>query len=207
MTEQTSLFSLGFMSQIAVKDRIIGTALGLFYAHGLRATGIDRIIRESGVAKASFYRHFPSKDLLIAEVLRHWHEADFAALRQAVEAVEPKLRPLEVFNVLSERAQAEGYRGCALNNAVAELADRSHAGFGFVIEARAEIRQWFEALLSDAGFADMAAELSQEWLLLYDGALTVALRQPAVGRVAYVTAERVLQQIQLKRLLSKSLVP
>lgn len=193
------------MSQISVKDRIVGTALELFYAHGLRATGIDRIIRESGVAKASFYRHFPSKDLLIAEVLRHWHEADFAALRQAVEVVEPKQRPLEIFTVLAGRAQAEGYRGCALNNAVAELADRSHAGFARVVEAKAEIRQWFETLLSEAGFADLAAELSQEWLLLYDGALTVALRQPEAGRVAYVTAERVLQQIQLKRLLSKRL--
>ncbi|MFT4089090.1 MAG: TetR/AcrR family transcriptional regulator [Asticcacaulis sp.] len=193
------------MSQTSVKDRIAQTALGLFYAHGLRATGIDRIIRESGVAKASFYRHFPSKDLLIAEVLRQWHEADFAALRAAVEAVEPKLRPLEVFNVLSVRAQAEGYRGCALNNAVAELADAAHAGHVFVGEAKSELGQWFEDLLSEAGFADMATELSREWLLLYDGALTVALRQPEAGRIAYVTAERVLQQIQLKRLLSKSL--
>lgn len=193
------------MSQISVKERIIATALELFYTQGLRATGIDRIIRDSGVAKASFYRHFPSKDRLIAEVLQHWHEADFAALRQAVEAVEPKLRPLEVFNVLAERAQAGGYRGCALNNALAELADASHAGHACVLAAKAEIRQWFESLLSEAGFADMAEALSQEWLLLYDGALTVALRQPEAARVAYVTAERVLQQIQLKRLLSKSL--
>jgi len=193
------------MSQLPVKDRILNVALDLFYSQGLRATGIDRIIRESGVAKASFYRHFPSKDQLIVEALKRWHAADFASLRQAVEAVEPKLRPLEVFNVLALRAEAETYRGCALNNALAEQADKASAAHGFVCEAKAEIGLWFADLLAAAGFADMAGELSREWLLLYDGALTLALRQPEAARVAYVTAERVLQQIQLKRLLSKNL--
>lgn len=193
------------MSTVPVKDRILDTALGLFYANGLRATGIDRIIRDSDVAKASFYRYFPSKDRLIAAALQRWHETDFTALRNAVEAAEPKLRPLAVFDVLEKRAASAGFRGCALNNALVELTEPDHPGVVYAREAKAELRQWFESLLIEAGFADMATELSAEWLVLYDGALTGTLREPAAARTAHATAERVLQQIQLKRLLSRNL--
>ena len=51
------------------RSRILDTATRLFYAHGLRAVGVDTIIAESGVAKATFYKHFPAKDDLIAAYL------------------------------------------------------------------------------------------------------------------------------------------
>ena len=61
-------------STLPARERILVTAHELFYRDGLRATGIDRIIAESGVAKLTFYRHFPSKDALIRTFLDYRHE-------------------------------------------------------------------------------------------------------------------------------------
>lgn len=101
------------------RERILLTAHELFYREGIRATGIDRVITESGVAKVTFYRHFPSKSDLICAFLEHrhrrwmeWfvdalgrHGADMSALSQA----------------LAEWFNAPGFRGCAFINSVAEL--------------------------------------------------------------------------------------
>ena len=61
-------------STLPARERILVTAHELFYRDGLRATGIDRLIAESGVAKLTFYRHFPSKDDLIRTFLDYRHQ-------------------------------------------------------------------------------------------------------------------------------------
>ena len=71
-------------SPLSARDRILQTASRLFYREGLRATGIDRIIAESGVAKMSFYRSFASKNDLIAEFLRQRHVAWMERFRAGV---------------------------------------------------------------------------------------------------------------------------
>ena len=67
------------------RERILQTALKLFYENGIRATGIDRIIAESGVAKMSFYRYFPSKTDLVAEYLRNLNDLWMEWFTTAVE--------------------------------------------------------------------------------------------------------------------------
>ncbi|ESQ79097.1 TetR/AcrR family transcriptional regulator [Asticcacaulis sp. YBE204] len=192
------------MNKPGVKDRILQTALPLFAASGFKATGIDRIIAASGVAKASFYRHFPSKDDLVLACLEGWHVSQFAALKMKVEESDDKSRPLAVFEVL---AGDNGFRGDLLITALIELGEDKAAVTAMVALARRQMREWFEALLRAADFADMAEVLSHEWLLLYEGAMIATVRAPQEhpARRARAAAERSLQQIQLKRLLSKTL--
>jgi len=105
----------------AARERILLTAHDLFYGEGIRATGIDRVIAEAGVTKATFYRHFPSKNDLIREFLeyrhRRWVDWFVAALRRhgnSADALVP---------ALAEWFGDEGFRGCAFINSVGELGD------------------------------------------------------------------------------------
>ncbi|RYM62776.1 TetR family transcriptional regulator [Serratia liquefaciens] len=107
------------------RQRILLTAHDLFYRDGVRATGIDRIISESGVAKVTFYRHFPSKNELIEAFLAYRHEQWLSwfsqSLAQYVEQfgdVLPALVPC-----LVEWFSDPHYRGCAFINTAVELAD------------------------------------------------------------------------------------
>jgi AcrR family transcriptional regulator len=108
----------------SARDRILHTAHDLFYRDGVRATGIDRVIAESGVAKLTFYRHFPSKNDLIKAYLAHRHRLWMDWLTDALARHRMRGRgvaPLLVA-VFKEWFESEGYRGCAFLNVVVELA-------------------------------------------------------------------------------------
>ncbi|WP_198117994.1 TetR/AcrR family transcriptional regulator [Massilia rhizosphaerae] len=109
------------MAQPSARDRILDTAKRLFYRDGFRATGIDRIVAESGVAKMSLYRHFASKDDLIAAFLDWRHEHWTAWFTAAVDARLARGEGLAaVADVLGEWFGQDDFRGCAFINAVAE---------------------------------------------------------------------------------------
>jgi AcrR family transcriptional regulator len=102
------------------RERILRTAHDLFYRDGIRATGIDRVIAESGVAKVTFYRQFASKDDLVLAFLDFRHERWMAWFADAlarhggtVAAIAP---------ALAEWFRSADYRGCAFLNSVGELA-------------------------------------------------------------------------------------
>src|SRR6478736_1692930 len=106
------------------REKILATAFRLFYAQGFRAAGIDTIIAESGVAKATFYKYFPSKDDLILTYLDKvdgvWTGQLHAAAASAGE--NPADQLVGLFDALYSSCQREGYRGCAFINAAAESA-------------------------------------------------------------------------------------
>jgi AcrR family transcriptional regulator len=110
-------------STLPARERILVTAHELFYRDGLRATGIDRIIAESGVAKLTFYRHFPSKDALIRTFLDYRHERWMAwfvdALGRHGAVPGGGLKPLG--DAMAEWFNDPAFRGCAFINAVAEV--------------------------------------------------------------------------------------
>jgi AcrR family transcriptional regulator len=104
---------------LSARERILLTAHDLFYREGIRATGIDRVIAESGVAKVTFYRHFPSKHDLIREYLGYRHQCWMVwfvdALQRnggSAEAIVP---------ALAEWFSDAYFRGCAFINSVGEL--------------------------------------------------------------------------------------
>lgn len=107
----------------AARDRILLTAHDLFYGEGVRATGIDRVIAESGVTKVTFYRHFPSKNDLVRAFLDYRHErwmhwfVDALARHGASEG----RVATPVVAAMREWFESEAFRGCAFINSVVEL--------------------------------------------------------------------------------------
>lgn len=102
------------------RERILTTAHNLFYLYGIRATGIDRIIAESGVTKVTFYRHFPSKNDLVRAFLEYRHQRWLTWFTDAIERYGQDVYAIEP--ALSEWFQKEEFRGCAFINTVVEMA-------------------------------------------------------------------------------------
>jgi AcrR family transcriptional regulator len=102
------------------RERILDTASRLFYRDGLRATGIDRIIAESGVAKMSFYRHFPSKADLVRQFLDRRHEQWMAMITTDIEAHFAEQGLGAIATALENWFRQPDFRGCAFINSVAE---------------------------------------------------------------------------------------
>jgi AcrR family transcriptional regulator len=131
------------------RRRLLDTATRLFYAGGIHAVGIDRIIAEAGVAKATFYKHFPSKDELVVAYIE---EQD--RLGRAATAALPKQPPREmiaaIMGRISEAVVAGGWRGCPFLNAAAEYPDPT-SPVRQAIDAR---RSWYHDSLRDLLEAD-----------------------------------------------------
>lgn len=176
------------------RERILAAADRLFTAEGIRAVGIDAILRESGCAKATLYVHFHSKDGLIAAYLA----ARAARLRERLgrdlSAVhDPRARPVALFDVLGAVLAEREWRGDPLLGAAVErctdLPDQA--------EAVAEHRRWLavllEALAREAG-APKPETAGRQLLLLHDGVMAEAFygNGPAAAAEARSVASRLL---------------
>lgn len=172
------------------RERLLDAANELFYAEGVQTVGIDRIIEHAGVAKASLYSTYGSKEALVRAYLESRHAATLARLRQAVQArQDPKARLLAVFDAQARIFADPDFRGCAFVTASAE------APHGGLIEQaadgyRAEIRNLFGELAKEAGAPDPDL-LAWQLQLIYDGGgLSVRMdRSPSVASVARAAAE------------------
>lgn len=180
----------------AARERILDTAFSLFYARGIRAVGVDLIIADSGVAKATFYKHFPSKDDLVVAYLDKVDGVWTGQLHAAAQAAgdEPAAQLVGLFDALGTACRREGYRGCAFINAAAEsqpgtpVHDRT-------VAHKAAVLAWVRDLAEQAGAPDPAA-LARSLTLLLDGGLASGSldadpEAPAVARAsarALVTA-------------------
>ncbi|MBG0826829.1 TetR/AcrR family transcriptional regulator [Planomonospora sp. ID67723] len=137
------------------RARILDTATRLFYAEGVHTVGIDRIIAEAGVAKATFYHHFPAKD----ELVRAYLEAEHRRQRAAAETVRavsagPREMLLAIFDYLGDNGAAPLFRGCPFTNAAAEYPDPAHPVRRAVADYRRWNRELFRDLLAGAGHPD-----------------------------------------------------
>lgn len=152
------------------KQRILDTANELFYGDGIRVVGIDRLISVSSVTKATFYKHYGSKDALILRYIRGRHEAmreEISTLVEETPDAEAALR--EIVADLVAKIPAPGFRGCAFLNAAAEFPDPVHP----VREVVTTHREWYTdvvaGLLSRIGHP-MPGDGADEFLLAVDGA-------------------------------------
>jgi AcrR family transcriptional regulator len=111
------------IDDLSPKERILKTASDLFYKHGVNSVGIDRIIAESGVAKMTFYRHFPSKCSLVAEYLGDRDHAWQRLLDQFTgDTSKPALeRLLAIFDALEQSIKSPGFYGCPFIKTLAEF--------------------------------------------------------------------------------------
>ncbi|MET8419484.1 TetR/AcrR family transcriptional regulator [Streptomyces sp. NPDC005134] len=156
--------------QRPARDRILDTACELFYAHGIHAVGVDRLIAESGVAKATLYKQFPSKDDVVAAYLRRMDDRWRRQLRSAALAAgdDPREQLFGLFVAL-EHAAREGTLGCAFINAVAEY-DPGSTAHSITAEHKRTVRAWVRDLAATAGARDPDT-LAFQLTVLIDGTL------------------------------------
>ena len=172
------------------REKILATAFRLFYAQGLRAAGIDTIIAESGVAKATFYKYFPAKDDLILAYLEKVDGVWTGQLHAAAVAAgpDPAARLVGLFDALASACRRDGYRGCAFINAAAESASgtRIHAR---TVAHKEQIRAWIRDLAVQAGAPD-PDQLARSLTLVLDGGLASGVldADPAAATAARHTA-------------------
>lgn len=154
----------------AVRDSILEIAGDLFYREGIRAVGIDRIIAESGAAKATLYRHFPSKEQLVLAYLEDRHHRIISSLLANLEqAARPaRDRILQVFEILRGKADTDPFRGCAFLMAVSEF-----EGVEPISRIAREHKSALKAIFRDAAIelTENPDALSDEIAICYEGAL------------------------------------
>lgn len=170
------------------RERLLAAANDLFYAEGIQSVGIDRLIEHAGVAKASLYSTFGSKEGLVRAYLDDRHAMLLARRRKAAAAApDPRSAILAMFDSMGQEMKRPDYNGCAFSRATAESAE------GGVIDAaadawREDLRAMYRKYAADGGAADpdlLAAQL----LMLADGGSQAAKLErhsdtPAVLRAA-----------------------
>jgi AcrR family transcriptional regulator len=130
------------------RQRIIDTALRLFYQQGFRATGINQIIAESEVAKATFYSHFPSKEKLCVTYLQARHGIWMGWLKESVERrTSPAARLLGVFDFIRDWMSGCDFRGCAFLNIASEIPDLDSEIRGEVVHHKDSLKSYIGLLL------------------------------------------------------------
>ena len=157
------------------RDLLIETALDLFCRDGFHATGIDKILAESGVAKMTLYNHFTSKDELILAALHRRDEMFRNDLRRKVEkrAKTPRRRLLAIFDVLGDWMASRDFNGCTFINASAEYGKRDDPIHAAAVEHKRLIGAFVRELTEASGVKDPDA-LAQGLMLLMEGAIVMA---------------------------------
>jgi AcrR family transcriptional regulator len=155
--------------RVTPRERLLQSANELFYREGVQSVGIDRIIEHAGVAKASLYSTFGSKDELVHAYLEHRHEVIAARIQAAVDTQStPWGKILAIFDSQAETMRRPDYRGCAFAAASAEAKPG-----GSVEQSTRSYRAWMRGLFSElstrAGARDPEM-LARQLQLLYDGA-------------------------------------
>jgi AcrR family transcriptional regulator len=165
-----------------VRQRILETAIDLFYRQGFRATGINQVIKESGVAKASFYAHFPSKNDLFYEYAREMARRDLAQIQHEVRAL-PTARDrfFGPLRVLVPWFLESEWRGCPFQNIMPEIPPEDQRARSVTRHHKVNFRNYFRELA-----ADLVAEepelkgldctaIADTYLILFEGSLATAV--------------------------------
>jgi AcrR family transcriptional regulator len=178
------------------RERIVRAAGDLFYAEGIHAVGVDRVTAAAGVAKATMYQKFRSKDELVAACLQRRAEQWRASVADPVLALSGSAarRVGAVFERLGKTFDAPGYRGCPFINAAAEYPGPDGPVAAAIAAHRAQVRGLFAELLADVPAARRAA-LTDQLVLLYDGTMVGAQldQGPRAARRARAAARQLLE--------------
>ena len=156
----------------AARDRILATADRLFYGEGIHAVGVHRLVEESAVTRVTFYRHFPSKEDLIAGYLEGRAARARRRITQVIEDSNGDARAAltELGRVFTSETFAAEYRGCPFVNASAEFAAPGHPARVLATAQRAWIADTIERLLRDVGH-QAPASTARQLLMLQTGAI------------------------------------
>ena len=173
----------------SARERLLAAADELFYREGVQSVGVDRIVQRAGVAKASLYNLFGSKEELVQAYLDARHTATREQTERALTRFRtPRERLLGVFDAQGQIFTEPDFNGCAHISASAEA---RHGGpvEGATDRYRLWVRTLFTDLAQEAGVAD-AESLARQLHLLYDGAgLSARMdRDPSAATTARAAA-------------------
>jgi AcrR family transcriptional regulator len=167
--------SISKNERISPRERVLSAASDLFYRHGIRAIGVEAIADAAGTNKMTLYRHFSSKDELVAEYLRRLAEQAKSTWDQ-LEGDHPGDPPAQLRSWLEEMAAhvASGdERGCPLANAAVELPDKDHPARRVIEAFKSAQRERLIQLCAAAALAEPEM-LADELFLLLEGARVTA---------------------------------
>ncbi|MEU8154564.1 TetR/AcrR family transcriptional regulator [Micromonospora sp. NPDC048986] len=185
--------------------KLLRTATRIFYAEGIHSVGVDRIIAEAKVTRATFYRHFPSKDDLILAYLREVHQLERGMVDDALAANRSPVEPLlAIANSIAQNIQSPGFRGCAFLNAAAEYPDTNHP----VHQELTAHRQWFldtiTALMAQV-HEETADPAARHFVMLRDGAMAAGcLSDPTLVSETFLRGVEGLLRINSERQSTES---
>ena len=164
--------------RISARDRVLQAATDLFYRQGIRAVGVDQIVKTADVAKISMYRAFPSKDDLIVAYLRDRDVAFWQRWDSAIAgAEEPEARLRAALDFLRTAMTDPGYCGCPLANFSSEYRDREHAGHRVVETSKSKLRNSLFDLCDRMDVRD-PRRLADALFLLVEGGSSVTQTMP-----------------------------
>jgi AcrR family transcriptional regulator len=167
------IFAAMVITETSVRDQIVETASRLFYSQGYNLTGINQIIEEAGVAKASLYYHFPSKEDLCVEYLKRRYEIWSSILAaDLVGITDPKERILKAFQCRSDYLFDTNYGGCSYIRIISEMPQRGEKINRQVIQQKEKQRQVFVELVRNlqGEIHGTVSDLANTLFLLFDGA-------------------------------------
>lgn len=185
------------------RQRIVETAERLFYAEGVRAVGIDRIIAEAEVAKMTLYNHFASKDELILAVLQfretQVQEMFAKSINRHLRKGLDKLHAF--FAALKDWFKSPGFRGCSFINASVELADGRHPASAFAARHKDRFHEMISEIITETSGPKAATTMAPAVGLLVEGAIICAVmeqsakpadvaREAAVALVSKISGKR-----------------
>jgi AcrR family transcriptional regulator len=172
------------------RERIVNTASRLFYTQGYNSTGINQVIKEAEIAKASLYQHFPSKEDLLIEYLKVTSESTGKLLRaQVAKHKLPREKVLSLFDFLAKFARQTEFNGCNFLNVASELPNNDEKVKALIRKQKNEVRALFAEILKPAGKEELADEL----YLLFDAALIASKVHGDLWPVR--TAKRVVEKL------------
>jgi AcrR family transcriptional regulator len=184
------------------RQRIVTAASELFRTNGVRPTGINAVIAHAGVAKATFYAYFQSKDDLIRFWLASPAARWFDQVRSEIElrTTTPAERLTTFFDVLGEWLMEDDFRGCPFLNTATEFRNADRSFTQELADLTAEIEDYFQRSAAEAGFVDPDG-IAQELFLLVPGTITTATARASAepARVARATAERIIASTPITR--------
>ncbi|RWZ52434.1 TetR/AcrR family transcriptional regulator [Labedella phragmitis] len=158
--------------KVSMREQLIEAATELFYAEGLRAVSVEKVIERAGTTKVTFYRHFKSKDDLVVAHLDRRAQLEREGISAAIEHADGDAD--RAFQLISEAlgtmACEPGFRGCPFINAAAEYPDPESAVRQTVDEHRAWCKSAFAEIVAPLQLEDPAA-VADDLMLIRDGAM------------------------------------
>ena len=158
------------------RERLLESAYAMFSARGVRDVGVDEVIERAGVAKATLYRHFPSKDDLVVAFLEDREQRwtlDWVEAEARGRGSEPEQQLLAIFDLFDEWFHREDFEGCSFINVMLEMGPLHPAGSASVRHlenSRAMVRR----LAEEAGLRDPSS-FARSWHILMKGSIVQAV--------------------------------